>query len=205
MNKESKKAQIIDISWDLLQKEGIDGFSMRKLSAASNTSISSLYHYYKNKESIFQAMVDKALAEVVFPVNANGVDDKLKQYAYNILSTLKKYPNLEWLLLVYPPTQVNYTKLLDNLLMIVDGLDIKREQKLYYINIFINFILTFQIDRQIQIDDQAKNNRHNESSWNHSIAPYLNYYYKNNIIEKLSEEEVFDFGISLLINGLKTK
>lgn len=72
-----------------IAKEGIDGFSMRKLSAASNTTISSLYHYYKNKESIFQAMVDKALAEVVFPVNANGVDDKLKQYAYNILSTLK--------------------------------------------------------------------------------------------------------------------
>ncbi|MBF7019899.1 TetR/AcrR family transcriptional regulator [Staphylococcus sp. 18_1_E_LY] len=205
MNKEDKKAQIIDISWELLQKEGIDGFSMRKLSAASNTTISSLYHYYKNKESIFQAMIGKALSEVDFPINANDVDDKLKQYAYSILSTLKKYPNLEWLLLIYPPTEINYTKLLDNLLMIVDGLDIKREQKFYFVNVFINFILTFQIDRQLQLDDQAKQNQLNKSNWSNSIAPYLNYYYQNNIFEKLGEEELFDFGIALLINGLKTK
>lgn len=205
MNKEAKKAQIIDISWELLQKEGIDGFSMRKLSAASNTTISSLYHYYKNKESIFQAMIGKALSEVDFPINANDVDDKLKQYAHSILSTLKKYPNLEWLLLIYPPTEINYTKLLDNLLMIVDGLDIKREQKFYFVNVFINFILTFQIDRQLQLDDQAKQNQLNKSNWNNSIAPYLNYYYQNNTFEKLGEEELFDFGITLLINGLKTK
>lgn len=204
MKKETKIIQIIDVAWELLKKEGIDNFSMRKLSEASDTTISSLYHYFKNKESIFQAMINKALEEVVFPVDSVTIEDKLKQYAFNILHTLEKYPGLEWLLLVYPPVEIHYTKILDHLLMIVDELSVSSEYKLYFVNIYMNFIITFQIDRLYQVSNQNNFDNQEKSNWSNAIAPYLNFYYRNNMFEKLGTSEVFDFGLTTLILGLKT-
>jgi TetR/AcrR family tetracycline transcriptional repressor len=204
MDKETRKAKIIDVAWELLKKEGIDGFSMRKLSEASKTTISSLYHYYQNKESIFQAMIKKAIAEINFPIDAINVEDKLKQYGYNILHTLEKFPGLEWLLMVYPPIEVHYMKLLDNLLMIVEGLNVPREYKFYFVNIYMNFILTFQIDRLYQMTDQQYNNQ-NINNLDNSITPYLNFYYQQNMFKKLGTTDIFEFGLDTLIAGLNAQ
>lgn len=39
-------------------REGLDGVNMRAIAAEANCNVSLIYYYYKNKESIFSALVD---------------------------------------------------------------------------------------------------------------------------------------------------
>ena len=52
-----KKEKIIDASLDYIWKNGIENFSMRKLSIELKCSAPSIYHYYSSKEILFSNKV----------------------------------------------------------------------------------------------------------------------------------------------------
>ncbi|HEY6423553.1 MAG TPA: TetR/AcrR family transcriptional regulator [Pseudonocardiaceae bacterium] len=58
---------IVDQALTLLAKEGLDAVSMRRVAQALGTGPASLYAHLRNKEELYQLMLDQLLGEVVVP------------------------------------------------------------------------------------------------------------------------------------------
>lgn len=59
---------------ELIDREGLDGLSMRKLGAALGVEAMSLYHYIDNKEELLNLVVDELYGEIDLPADIPGDD-----------------------------------------------------------------------------------------------------------------------------------
>ncbi|MDH5519199.1 MAG: TetR/AcrR family transcriptional regulator C-terminal domain-containing protein [Acidimicrobiia bacterium] len=59
---------------ELIDNDGLDGLSMRKLGSALGVEAMSLYHYIDNKEDLLNAIVDNLYGEIELPSDIPGDD-----------------------------------------------------------------------------------------------------------------------------------
>lgn len=59
--------EIVRAALDLLESEGLDGFSMRKLAVALDIKSPSLYWHVKNKEELFDLVIDTVFGRCPLP------------------------------------------------------------------------------------------------------------------------------------------
>jgi AcrR family transcriptional regulator len=62
--------EILKAAIRLYQKFGPDGFTMDDLAAATGRSRTSLYYYYKNRDEIYQAVMDKIARDMAAAIRA---------------------------------------------------------------------------------------------------------------------------------------
>lgn len=86
---------IVASALSLLESNGLEGLSLRRVAAALDTGAASLYVYLANLEELYALMLDQALAEMP-PTSGRkrGWRDRLKDYLASYLSILNKRPGL---------------------------------------------------------------------------------------------------------------
>ncbi|MGG7575649.1 TetR/AcrR family transcriptional regulator [Streptomyces sirii] len=65
------REQIVAAAIELLDLEGIEALSMRKLGSRLNTAATSLYRHVANKDELIQLVVDEVYGEVELPATAD--------------------------------------------------------------------------------------------------------------------------------------
>lgn len=66
-----RRADVVDGALDLLDAEGLDGLTMRKLGAALNVQGGALYRHFPSKEALLDAMAERLVAGVGAPLPAD--------------------------------------------------------------------------------------------------------------------------------------
>ncbi|NTQ64131.1 TetR/AcrR family transcriptional regulator [Enterococcus faecium] len=198
----TNKAIFISEAWKVLAESGLEGFSMRKLAVKVGKTVSTLYHYFPNKEVLFAELIEHALEELIYPVDSLTWQDKFMSYGENILDVLNNSPYLAQLMLEIPPNLPNYQKLNDNLLMIANDIPIKKIEKLFFVNMYMNFILNFKMDAdRLSRNSTEKVIEHTKDN----LQPFLSSYREGGYFDKLGSTEMFYFGLKLLIFGIDKK
>jgi AcrR family transcriptional regulator len=197
------KDKIIATSWKLLQQEGLELFSMRKLSKKLNLTVSSIYWHFNSKEAIFQELINQVIGEIEISLTKNTWQEQLLEYGYAISEALRGRPFSAQLLMAYPPKAPNYLKLIDNLLKIIEHVNASNEQKFYTISIYLNYIITFEMDlmnlnlnleqEEVLPVDSLKTN-----------SPLLFQMKQEGIFNKLGNIQMFEYGLLVLINGFES-
>lgn len=66
-NSESEtKKKIFQVSAKLFAEKGYNGVSMREISEGSGVTKPTIYYYFKNKEGIYKALVEKSLIDAIY-------------------------------------------------------------------------------------------------------------------------------------------
>ena len=60
----TQRANIIDVTRHLFSRGGYDGFTMRTLARESGLSLSSIYHYYEDKNVLLKAVFDETSTQL---------------------------------------------------------------------------------------------------------------------------------------------
>lgn len=202
-NSQKTKNEIVLAAWNLLEEVGLENFSVRKLADKVGKTVSTLYHYFPNKEMVLGELIEMAISDIQFPINTQNWKDKLIEYGKNILIVLNRYPSLAQLLLEIPPQLPNYERLNDQLLMIANDIPIEKKEKLFFVSIYLNFILTFKIDAD-RLGKKNSTMPHEDFLYS-SSNPFLKSYQDEGFYDYLGTEEMFEFGLNLLINGIVNK
>jgi TetR/AcrR family tetracycline transcriptional repressor len=63
-----RRADVVEGALELLDAEGLDGLTMRKLSTALNVQGGALYRHFPSKEALLDAMAERLLAGVSAPL-----------------------------------------------------------------------------------------------------------------------------------------
>uniref|UniRef100_UPI0028AD380C TetR/AcrR family transcriptional regulator n=1 Tax=Lacrimispora sp. TaxID=2719234 RepID=UPI0028AD380C len=61
MKSKDKKQQIIDAAIEVISNQGIEKTSVREIAAAAGLTTGAIYYHYKNKEELFQDVVNESI------------------------------------------------------------------------------------------------------------------------------------------------
>lgn len=87
--------QILQAALLLFQKYGLRKVTMDDIARSVGKSRSSLYYYYKNREEVFDAVMDTIIREIIAEITvtvdqADSVEDKLKAFCLSKIKTSKE-------------------------------------------------------------------------------------------------------------------
>jgi TetR/AcrR family tetracycline transcriptional repressor len=72
-----RKVNVVDGALALLDAEGLDGLTMRKLGAALNVQAGALYRHFPSKEALLDAMAEKLVEGIAEPMPEGSWDQQL--------------------------------------------------------------------------------------------------------------------------------
>jgi AcrR family transcriptional regulator len=101
-----RRAEILDIAGPLFLENGYQGTSMSQIAAAVGGSKGTLYAYFGNKESLFEAYMQmrvrsKAADVFEFPANTDDVSGVLTRLGHKFLELVTEESSRELLRLLY--------------------------------------------------------------------------------------------------------
>lgn len=204
------EVEILEAAWKLLAQEGIENFSMRKLSQLLNIKAPSLYWYVKSKEEIFNKLASQVIQEILAEVLVT--DDWREQlilYGEIISQKLRQYPYSAHLLLRITPDNVDLLKINNELLKVIEILPLKDNQKFASMTSFLNYIISFEIDYLAQKDNYEKIDQKPEGWLDQLLVGYgenepIVRMIHTNTLESLGSDETFLWGLEIFVNGLAT-
>jgi TetR/AcrR family transcriptional regulator, tetracycline repressor protein len=85
---------ILETALTLLDEQGPDGLSMRKLAAALNVEAMSLYNHVHNKRDLQNGLTDLVLSQIQLPDPGLPWDERLEKFARELYAALIQHPSL---------------------------------------------------------------------------------------------------------------
>jgi AcrR family transcriptional regulator len=131
------EAAVIDAALAVLQSEGLDAVTMRRVAAALDTGAASLYVYVSGREGLLRAMQDRIVATIELETpdparwrdQLHGLLDRGRQ-------ALIAHPGIAATLMAEPPTTPASLRLVENLLGILLAGGLARQDAAWAADIF---------------------------------------------------------------------
>jgi AcrR family transcriptional regulator len=117
---------IVDAALTILQSDGLEAVTMRRVASALDTGAMSLYVYVSNREGLLQAMLDRVTATIELePPDPLRWRAQLHSLLGRLHQALLAHPGMAALTLADPPTTETVLLLAENLLgiLLAGGLD----------------------------------------------------------------------------------
>ena len=97
-------ARVRDAALKLIDRDGVDGFSMRKLATELGVEAMSLYRHAPGKDAILDGVIDEVAAGVVLDPASPDWRAQVRLFALGLREQLVTHPNVFRLVLVRPLT-----------------------------------------------------------------------------------------------------
>lgn len=99
-------ADILAAALDIVDCEGVDALSMRRLARALGVEAMSLYHHFPNKDAILAGVIDLALAAEAAsaPLAGSSWREPVTAAVLGFRRVLVKHPNVLPAMIAHPPT-----------------------------------------------------------------------------------------------------
>jgi AcrR family transcriptional regulator len=88
--------RVVDTALAIVDRDGLDALTMRRLAAELGVEAMSLYHWFPNKAAILDALVEAAIREtavIIGPSRATGWRENLRVLAVAYRQVLLAHPN----------------------------------------------------------------------------------------------------------------
>src|SRR4051794_21832774 len=114
--------QIVDAALQLLDAEGLDGLSMRRLGTRLNSGATSVYWHVANKDELLELALDRVMGEVRVPgPDAGAWRAAVEGYARGLRAMIHRHPWTVPLFGAQPMIGPNATRVLDEVIAAFDG------------------------------------------------------------------------------------
>jgi len=95
--------QVYAAALSLVERDGLDKLSMRRLATAVGVEAMTIYHYVPSKEALLDGLVERVVLQAVrIPPDADRWQILLKTYAYELRASLALHPAVTPLLATRP-------------------------------------------------------------------------------------------------------
>jgi AcrR family transcriptional regulator len=132
---------IVATAMRLMQAEGLDRVTMRRLAQELDTGAASLYVYVRNTAELHAAMLEDLLGQIdLSPVTAPGDwQDRLVEVLTSYTAILFTHPGLAQSALVTRPSGPAYFSLVDGILALLDAGGIPGDRAAWAMDLLLHF------------------------------------------------------------------
>jgi AcrR family transcriptional regulator len=207
---------IVEAAMHVLDTEGYDALSMRRVASELGTGAASLYAHVANKDELLDLMIDRVVAEYEFPEpDPEHWQEQLKALMQNQRRVFQAHPGIARALLGRIPFGPNALRSMEGFLAVVNAGDIP-DRALGWSADAISLYVTAQVfEEQIrQTGDPHASSDKDIEIWLEQMKDYIRSLPKDEfpmLVEKVDAifehggpDGRFDFGLDLMIRGLAT-
>lgn len=198
-----RRADVLAAALRLLDAEGLDGITMRRLAASLDLQPSALYHHFRDKKALIDALAEQLLAEVGEVDPARPWDERIESIALQVRSALMAHRDGGRLSAGTFVAQPNTLRIGERY---VEALrDAGLPEELWATTAFT---LTYYILGHT-IEEQAREEMIADGAWSRQLAeladtPYPKIAHATAELEHLDGTTRFRRGLDLIIDGIRT-
>jgi AcrR family transcriptional regulator len=135
---------IVEAALRVMDAEGLERTTMRRLAQELDTGAASLYVYVRNTAELYAAMLDEMLGSVDLSPREQEGDwrERLTRVLTSYTEVLMEYPSLARSALVARPSGPHYLNLLDALLALLGDGDVPPEQAAWGVDLLLEYATT---------------------------------------------------------------
>lgn len=188
---------------ELVDKEGIDALSMRRLASSLQVDPMTLYYYVPNKERLLRGVYDLVLSELPLDRNsAKAWQTRLRKLARDVRALAHKHPRLFAHLLVTPSISEHEFEIFEELYRLLHEAGLAPNAIVQASRTLFAFIAGFALLEvngtlcQLSLGEEAALETLSEARFPHTIMlkPELKHF---------DPAADFEFGLELLLQGLQ--
>lgn len=172
--------QVLAAALKMLDEDGIDGLSMRKLASALNVEAMSLYNHIKDKRDLLDGLCNLVLAQIELPGTSLPWIQRLEAFAINLYEGLLQHPAIVLILASEEgrPTDMRVIQGMESLIAILSesGLNPQHQVSAYrgLLAMCFGFVLAHtQGLRRSKAQAQAAWDQWDSHQWSPDTLPHL--------------------------------
>jgi AcrR family transcriptional regulator len=133
---------VLEAALRLIDQEGLEGFSMRKLGAALGVEAMSLYNHIESKDALFDGVIETLLLQIPYPERSNATPhDELWAFAHAYRAVLHAHPRVLPLVATRQLQTPASLAILERLLATIHRANVNGVHALYAVNSLAVFII----------------------------------------------------------------
>ncbi|HET8843147.1 MAG TPA: TetR/AcrR family transcriptional regulator C-terminal domain-containing protein, partial [Ktedonobacteraceae bacterium] len=136
------RQRILEAALRLLDQEGLEGFSMRKLGASLGVEAMSLYNHVESKRALFDGVIELLIAQAPLSVHPDVTPrEQLWTIAHALRDVLRAHPRVLALIATSPLRTSASLAMLDRLFETLHQAQITGVQSIYALQCLVGFIV----------------------------------------------------------------
>ena len=196
------RQRILEAAVRLVDREGLEALSMRKLGAELGVEAMSLYNHVPSKEALLDGMVEVLLGELEIP-EVKDWEERIRE-AYRAFRRLAhKHPNVFPLFVIRPPNTPDRVQLVEMFLDTLRDAWFYGQTALHTFRVLSSYTVGYAMAeiRGFALEPEgsrpgARMLPPGDFPRISELKPYL---------EKVDRDTEFEFGLDLIITSLQTK
>lgn len=214
------REQIVSAALELLDAEGIDALSMRKLGTRLNAGATSMYTHVANKDELIELVVDEVYGEVEAPAAGDpaGWRGTVTRWAHSLRAALLRHP---WIASVQGEAGVAYLgpnvmRQNEAILAVFEQGGFTLEAADRALNTVVAYVIGVSTSEAAWLTRLARSGR-SEQEWAESLWPAAEqavqdyprlrklYAARRNQNVSATRDDEFDTGLQCVLDGLATR
>jgi TetR/AcrR family transcriptional regulator, tetracycline repressor protein len=197
------RRRILEAAVRIVDSEKLEALSMRRLGAELGVEAMSLYNHVPNKEALLDGMVELLLGELEVPPESEGWESRVRD-AYRAFRRLAhEHPNVFPLLVVRPPDTMDEVWLVEEFLKTLREGGFDPETALYAFRALSSFASGYAMAEIRGFAMEPAGGRLGASTLAPEEFPHI--HELDDRLEAVDHDAEFEFGLDLIIAGLKEK
>jgi len=198
------RQRVLEAALHLLDEEGLEGFSMRKLGALLGVEAMSLYNHVESKRAVFDGVIELLIVQTPLPVHPHATPrEQLWTIAHALRDVLRAHPRVLPLIATSPLRTSASLAMLDRLLETLHQAQITGVQSIYALQCLVGFIVGHTLlGTGTQAVAGLEPGPNGPTVWQH--LPAERYPRLHTLLPEIAQwntDQEFDFGLQALLQG----
>jgi AcrR family transcriptional regulator len=209
------RAIIIDTALGIVDREGLDGLSMRRVAQDLNTGPATLYAHVANKEELLDLLLDRVSSEVTVPEPDPGRwQEQLRDVMRGLYRVLGRHGDIARVALAAVPTGPNTLRISDRMLGILLAGGVPAQIAAWSIDRLFLYVSADAFEGSLHVAKQWSSGQTPEEYYAGFVGQLHSYFaslpaeHFPNIAANVEEltsgggDARFEFGLDMLIQGI---
>jgi len=204
---------IVEVALRILEAEGYDALSMRRVAAELNTGAASLYAHVANKDELLKLVIDRVFLDVEFPEpDPDHWLDQLRDTLRQTRAILQAHPGLARVMLGRIPMGPNGIRLIENSMGLLRAGDLPDRVAAWAGDVISLYVVASVFEEDIRFSIHGETSREDVEAWAEQMKAYIKSLpvetfpnlvaLADPMFENGGLDGRFEFGLDLMLRGL---
>ncbi|MBO3746311.1 TetR/AcrR family transcriptional regulator C-terminal domain-containing protein [Streptosporangiaceae bacterium NEAU-GS5] len=208
------RERIVDAAYEVLDREGLDRFSMRMVAAELGVAVSALYVHVANKDELLELMYQRLFEQVELPeLDPPRWREQLKEYARASRARLSAHRDLARISMMHVPFSGDVLGFIDKGLGAFRAIGLPDEVAAFVGDLVSSYVENSVLEESLW---KERNKIESRDAWRVQRQQFLDYFESlpadrfPNLVElshfMLNEDENhrFELGLEIIVRGLSS-
>ncbi|MDQ4126604.1 MAG: TetR/AcrR family transcriptional regulator C-terminal domain-containing protein [Actinomycetota bacterium] len=197
------RRRILETAVRFVDREGLEALSMRKLGAELQVEAMSLYNHVPNKNALLDGMVEVLLGELRIPPEDEGWEERVRGAYRAFRGLAQRHPNVFPLLVTRPPDTMDGAWLVEEFLKTLGKAGFDPKTSLHAFRALSSYATGYAMAEIRGFAMEPSGSRPGAGALSTEEFPQISAL--NQELEEVDRDAEFEFGLDLILHGLKER